>query len=146
YGDTRDGLAAETVRVTEVRARRFEINVRGEGTVFGVKFRPAGLTAMFGTPAEALRDPTLRANRPIPQRENQTPAALTPTVEHAPWTARVDHILATALPPHDPDYELLLKVIKSMLTDRTLLSVSQIEHRVGIGRRKLQRMFSHYVG
>ena len=146
HGDTRDGLAAETVVVTGVPARRFEINVRGEGTVFGIKFRPGGFTAMFGIPANALRDLTLPANRLIPQRVNQTLAGLEPTLELSNWTARVDHILATALPPHDPDYELFLKVIKSMLTDRTLLSVSQIEHRVGIGRRKLQRMFSHYGG
>ena len=146
HGDTRDGLAAETVVVTGVPTRRFEINVRGEGTVFGIKFRPGGFTAMFGIPANALRDLTLPAEGLVPQRVNQTLAGLEPTLELSNWTARVDHILATALPPHDPDYELFLKVIKSMLTDRTLLSVSQIEHRVGIGRRKLQRMFSHYVG
>lgn len=145
-GDTRDGLANETVVVTGVPTRRFEINVRGEGTVFGIKFRPGGFTAMFGIPANALRNLTLPADGLVPQRVNQILAGLAPTLELFDWTARVDHILATASPPHDSDYELFLKVIKSMLTDRTLLRVSQLEHRVGIGRRKLQRMFSHYVG
>jgi len=44
------------------------------------------------------------------------------------------------------DFELLLKVVQLMLHDRSLLRVADVEQRVGVGRRRLQRLFSYYVG
>jgi AraC-like DNA-binding protein len=33
-----------------------------------------------------------------------------------------------------------------MLQDRSLVRVGQVEERCGIGKRRLQRLFEHYVG
>ena len=46
----------------------------------------------------------------------------------------------------DDDYRLLLDVVSTMLEDRSLVRVAQVEERCGIGTRALQRLFQRYVG
>ena len=43
----------ETVAVTGVCTRRFDVDVRGWGSVAGLRFRPGGLAALTGAPASA---------------------------------------------------------------------------------------------
>src|SRR5699024_5738547 len=69
-----------------------------------------------------------------------------PGLQLAEWTARTDRLLAASIPAPDADFELLLKVVQLMLHDRSLLRVADVEQRVGVGRRRLQRLFSYYVG
>lgn len=146
HGARRDVLQDETVVVTGVPTRRFEVNVHGEGSVFGIKFRPGGFTAMFGTPANVLRDHTVPAAGLVPHRVHQALARLEPTLQLTEWTAQVDQVLATIVPRSNLEYESLLNIIQSMLNDPTVVRIGQLEQRQGIGRRTLQRMFSHYVG
>jgi len=49
-------------------------------------------------------------------------------------------------PRPDSDYDLVREVIAQMLADRTLIRVAELEQRIGIGRRTLQRLFARYVG
>lgn len=143
-GDTRDDVHGETVVVSGVPTHRFEVNVKGHGTVFGIKFRPGGFTAMFGTAANTLRDLVVPAVGLVPQPVHETLIGLESELKLSDWTARIDRLLIA--PEPDAEYSMLLDIIARMLTDRTLLRVSQVEQQVGIGRRSLQRLFSHYVG
>jgi AraC-like DNA-binding protein len=49
-------------------------------------------------------------------------------------------------PGPDSDYDLVREVIAQMLADRTLIRVAELEQRIGIGRRTLQRLFARCVG
>ena len=59
--------------------------------------------------------------------------------------ARFEKKQATG-PAPDPAYDLVLTLISDMLGDRTVVRVSQLEQRHGIGRRQVQRLFARYVG
>ena len=61
-GHRRDGIGADAVVVTGVITRRFDVTVRDEGWVFGVKFRPGGLASLAGVNARELRDVTVPAS------------------------------------------------------------------------------------
>lgn len=145
-GDTRHGIGNDSVVVTGVPTRRFDIHVQGRGTVFGIKFRPGGFAAMFGIPAHTLCDRVVPASELVPRDLSEALDVFGPELSLAEWTARTDRLLAASIPAPDADFELLLEVVRHMLHDRTLLRVSDVEHRVGVGRRRLQRLFSHYVG
>lgn len=58
----------------------------------------------------------------------------------------VDAVLAPYTHDVEPEYEIVLDVIGTMLGDRTLIRVGQVEDRCGIGTRRLQRLFERYVG
>lgn len=145
-GTTRPEIGDDPVAVTGVPTRRFDVDIHGDGWVFGVKFRPGGFAAMFGTPGNALRDRVVPAAGLVPDRVRAELAGLGPTLDFADCTARADQSLAAVRPRPDSEYDLVREVIAQMLADRTLLRVAEVEQRIGIGRRTLQRLFARYVG
>ena len=137
----------ETVAVTGVCTRRFDVDVRGWGSVAGLRLRPGGLAALTGAPASAWRDRSVPAGDVLP-----APLAATladPDLAAAPhaWAEAAESGLAAlAEGTADPRYDLLLDVVADMLADHALLAVSDAAARHGVTVRTLQRLFTHYVG
>lgn len=136
----------DPVVLTGVVTRRFDVDVRGWGWIFGVKFRPGGFAAYAGGRACDWTDRVLPASTQCPAAVVDALREAGPSmpVEHVSW--ELDTALLAQAPPVDPRHQELLTVVQDMLEDRTLLSVAQVERRHGNSRRTLQRRFSHYVG
>lgn len=145
-GNTRPAVGADPVVLTGVISRRFDVTVRGRGWVFGVKFRPGGLTALTGVPAHTVRDRTVPAVSQLPEPIVAGLRTLGPDRTPADCVAYVDTVLAGLPRPADGGFDTVLTLVADMLGDRSLLRVAQVEDRHGIGRRRLQRLFAHYVG
>jgi AraC-like DNA-binding protein len=146
-GHLRPGVdAAEPVVVTGVVTHRFEVTVADQGWVFGVKFRPGGLASLAGGSVRPLRDRTVPAGGIFPRASVEALGELGPQLTGEHCRRRVDALLAGSARSPEPAYETLLGVVATMLEDRTLIRVGQIEERCGIERRRLQRLFERYVG
>jgi AraC-like DNA-binding protein len=138
--------AGESLVVTGVVTRRFDVDVRGWGRVVGVRFRPGGLAALTRHFASEWTD------RVVPARD-LLPAGLCDLLVDPALAARPDEWAATAeveivrlAPDPDPRYAQLLDVVAGMLADRSLLTVADVCRRQGVTPRSLQRLFSEYVG
>ena len=144
-GHQRPEVGDDPVVVTGVLTHRFDVDVRDQGWVFGVKFRPGGLTSLAGVSARPLRDATVEASAVLPSATVAAMRALGPDLSPAECRQRVDSILHTDQEP-EPAYETVLEVVSAMLEDRSLVRVAQVEERCGIEKRRLQRLFERYVG
>ena len=144
-GVTRDGATAPVV-VTGVVTRRFEVTAQGRGWTFGAKFRPGGLAALAGLEARVLRDRTVPAREVLPAHVVDALDGLGPEVDDQGCADRFDEVLKDLATAPDPSYDRVLDVIGTMLDDRGLLRVADVEARCGIGERTLQRLFARYVG
>jgi AraC-like DNA-binding protein len=144
-GHLRAGVGTDPVVVTGVVTRRFDVEVRDAGWVLGVKFRPGGLASLTGTSARPLRDRTTPARELLPDDVVDGLAALGPPLSADECRRRLDQLLVAPGTP-EPAYETVLEVVSTMLADRSLLRVRQVEERCGIERRRLQRLFERYVG
>jgi AraC-like DNA-binding protein len=144
-GVAREGATVPVV-VTGVVTRRFEVVAEGQGWTFGAKFRPGGLAALTGLHARELRDRTLPARELLPAHVVDTLDELGPADADAQCAERFDEVLKELATAPDPAYEAVLDVVATMLQDRTLLRVADVETRCGIGERSLQRLFARYVG
>jgi AraC-like DNA-binding protein len=134
------------VVVTGVATRRFDVELRGEGRVCGVRFRPGGLAALSRRAASGWTDRTVPATTVLPSRlcdELLDPGLV---ADPAAWAAAADARLAALDPGPDERYDQLLRVVGDMLADRSLLAVADVAARHGLGARALQRLFLHYVG
>ncbi|SER34295.1 DUF6597 domain-containing transcriptional factor [Microlunatus flavus] len=138
-----------SVLVTGPVTRRFDVETRGSGWVWGVRFRPGGLPALAGFDASALAERTVAAADLLPA---PVVAALD-AVDDTGATLEADRgRVEAALRPlavaagHDPDHELVLALVADMLADRGLLRVAQVTERHGVSGRRLQRLFARYVG
>ena len=137
----------ETVAVTGVCTRRFDVEVRGWGRVVGLRFRPGGLSALTGRPASAWTDRSVAASEVLPPALVAALGDPDLAETGAEWAEVAERGLATLADERpDPRYELLLDVVADMLADHTMLSVADAADRHAVTVRTLQRLFTHYVG
>ncbi len=137
----------ESVVVTGVCTRRFDVEVRGWGRVVGLRFRPGGLTALTGHPASAWTDRSVAASEVLPR--GLVAELADPELAHdgPAWSHTAEAGLAAlAHDRRDPRYDLLLDVVADMLADHSLLTVADVAERHAVTVRTLQRLFTQYVG
>ncbi len=140
--------SGETVVVTGVATRRFEVQAQGWGRVVGLRFRPGGLAALTGRSASGWTDRVLPARELLPADLCRTLADPDLAAFPDEWAAAAQSGLLTAAPSDgsDPRYDTLLAVVADMLSDRSLIAVADVASRHGVTVRTLQRLFTHYVG
>ncbi len=137
----------ESVVVTGVCTRRFDVEVRGWGRVVGLRFRPGGLAALTGHPASAWTDRSVAATAVLPRALVAELADPALADDGAAWAATAERGLADlAQGRPEPRYDLLLDVVADMLADHSLLTVAEVADRHSVTVRTLQRLFTHYVG
>jgi AraC-like DNA-binding protein len=159
----RHGFPMPAALLHGVVTRRFDILLRGEGRVFGVKFRPGGFAAFAGQDAAAGVDVAAYTDRCLPLATvigasvgsssgeggpiAELQAAILAMDEDDGRVGLMDEFLLARRPKAlDPRYEQLLAIVAAMLADRTLTSVQAVTDRFGIEPRSLQRLFRRYVG
>ena len=137
----------ETVVVTGVCTRRFDVEVRGWGRVVGLRFRPGGLAALTGHPATAWTDRSVAVTDLLPPALAARLADPDLAADGSEWAAVAEAGLAALGDDRpDPRYDLVLDVVADMLADHCLLTVAAVAERHAVTVRSLQRLFTHYVG
>ncbi|NIL76561.1 helix-turn-helix transcriptional regulator [Rhodococcus sp. B10] len=146
-GRVRTGVAdVGPVVATGVLTRRFDVTIAESGWVFGVKFRPGGFASMTGTSARTLRDVLVAAPSMFAPDAVAALGALGPDDDPDRCAAVADEALSIQDAHVEPAYSAVLSIVATMLNDRTLLRVSDVERACDIGTRHLQRLFERYVG
>jgi AraC-like DNA-binding protein len=132
--------------VSGVGRDRFTYAYRGEGRVFGVKFRPGAFLPFLGRPLSDITDAVL----PAEELWGPPAAALASQMSAA---RSVDELVALAeaflrerRPASDPQVENVGEIVAALLHDRTISRVDDVTERFGISPRTLQRLFQRYVG
>ncbi len=146
-GGTRAAVGEDPVVITGVVSRRFDVVATGRCWVFGIKFRPGGLAALAGLDARLLTDRTVPAADRLPAESVALLRTLTADLDPAAAVETAERALAGLVRDDpDPGYDTVLAVVAEMLGDRSLLQVAQVAARHGLSRRRLERLFAHYVG
>ena len=111
---------------------RFRRELRGRGSVLGVKFRPGGFHP-FRPAVHTLTD------RALPAREvfGESPDA---------GIAEVEAFLRARMPAPDPNVELIDDLYAAILADPAITRVQHLGAHCGLSVRSLQRLFREYVG
>lgn len=151
-GSPRAGVGAERVVVTGVATERFDVTTEGEGWVWGVRFRPGGLAALTGTSVRPLTDRTVPASALLPHEAVLALDGLDglrddlDDADAAEVVTRALRLLARRAPDDDPAHDEVLALVGALLADRALVRVQQVVEQLGVPRRRLERLFSHYLG
>ena len=117
-------------------ARRFVVrDLRGQGRVFGVAFRPGCFRPLLRRPVSTITDRTLPAEAVF---GGPLPAEAT--------GATVDAFLLARLPSPDPTTETAAALVERIAATPDLTRVDALAADAGLSVRSLQRLFSEYVG
>jgi AraC-like DNA-binding protein len=133
-------------RVVGVMTKRFETVLRGQGRVFGVKFRPGGFRPWLGRAVATITDrriaPADVFGKPIAQLD----AAIAASDDELAMIERATGFLLARVPPPDPTVERIASLAARIASDRGITRVEHLVTTAGVEARSLQRLFRDYVG
>lgn len=133
-----------TLSVAGVGTGRFTYVYKGTGRVFGTKFRPGAFLPFLGAPVSGLTGSGILAEQLWGPAAADLAASMTGPVDEL--VVQVEGFLRERWPPEDPNVALVGRIVADLLHDRTTTRVDDVTARFGIPPRRLQRLFSRYVG
>lgn len=132
--------------VQAVTTDEFVRRLAGRGHVLGVKFQPAGFRPYLGGPVAAIVDRRLPARSvfgpdvdPLARRVAATDDALARAALVGGFLAGLP---AAPLPMTAP----VNAIVHQVARDRSITRVDDLAARLGVGTRRLQRLFAEHVG
>ncbi|GGD48295.1 AraC family transcriptional regulator [Pseudoxanthomonas indica] len=132
--------------VSGVHTARFTTTLRGDGEVFGIKFRAGGVRATLGMPVSKLRDRTLPAREVLGAWVDELVAVLARSHEDAERIAAINAVLlANTRAPSQAGQRAGI-ILDAIAGDDTLLRVDDVLSRWPMQRRTLERLFDDEVG
>jgi AraC-like DNA-binding protein len=138
---------AGTAEVEPVSTGDFVRRLEGRGWVLGVKFLPAGFRPWLGRPVSTVAGRRLAARDAFGPAIDDLAADVAAHDDPAAAVGLVDEALATwpnvsPLPMTRP----MNALVAHMADDRTITRVDGLADRLGVGTRRLQRLFADHVG
>jgi AraC-like DNA-binding protein len=137
---------AGRLAVAGVRQERMTYPLAGRGRVFGVKFRPGGFAPFIGSPVGDLTDTYVPAEQVWGADGARLERALGAAGGVSELVALTEEFLLRHWPEPDRNTELVGRLVRVLLRDRSVTRVDDICQRYGMSARSLQRLFRGYVG
>jgi len=132
-------------RVAGVPRGRFSEVLDGAGRVFGVRFQPGGFRAFLGAPVSTITDRFLPVEA-VFGAAGRTLAEAVLAAGDAEAVAVMNRFLAARAPERDPTGELVGAMVATIAADPAVTRVDALARQLGVGVRRLQRLFADYVG
>jgi AraC-like DNA-binding protein len=118
--------------------------LQGTGRVFGVAFRPGCFRPYLRSPVSAITD------RSVPARDVFGPdvpvPAMTPAADETAMAGVVEQFLRANLPRQDPTAQSAAAIVAQIAAQPDITRVDTLADRLGTSVRRLQRLFTEYVG
>lgn len=133
-------------RIAGLTTGQFTEVLSGRHRVFGVRFRTGSFRAFLGAPVSAITDRFLGVHEVFGDRVLGLEHALLSAPDEAGMAAIMDRFLGPLAPRRDGLASLAEEVVATIATDRGLVRVEDVAGALGVGPRRLQRLFAEYVG
>ncbi|MBS0418769.1 MAG: AraC family transcriptional regulator [Proteobacteria bacterium] len=132
-------------RIFGVQLSKFSRELRGQGRVVGVKFRPGAFYPFLHRPVSTI------ANSSLPLQELFIGAAdaereMFARSNDAEIIEVASRFIAERLPQEDPAVGTACEIVEAIATDKAITRVQHILARWETKERTLQRLFARYVG
>ena len=125
----------------------FTRRLAGAGQALGVRFRPGGFRPFNSRPIFSLNDRVVPAARLFgPAADEACAVVMADGADDATMVASAAELLRGFDAAADPVVEQAAKLVKRITEDPGLQRVAQLAEASGLSERKLQRLFSDYVG
>lgn len=124
----------------------FDRPLLGAGKVLGVRFAPGGLRPFISQPLSTFTDTTIAADGLLGMPAAQAEALVLAQAGDTAMVAQAQALLLARLPQVDESALLAARLTAAAAAHDGPASVAQLCARMAIGERRLQRLFSDYVG
>ena len=125
----------------------FTRRLSGAGKALGVRFRPGGFRPFYSRPIFTLNDRVVPAARLFgPAADEACAVVMAECADDAAMIAAAAGLLRGSGADAGPGTEQAAELVKRITEDPGLQRVAQLAEASGLSERKLQRLFSDYVG
>ncbi|RUL70984.1 helix-turn-helix domain-containing protein [Dyella choica] len=125
---------------------RFMRRLKGQGQVFGIKFKAGGFHPFYGAPVSRLQDRSLDPRQVFGADAAGFESDILAGANVDAMAEVAERLLLAHLPTADPNIGLVSELVADIATDRSLTSVVALVQRTGLAKRALQRLFNQYAG
>lgn len=139
-------IEPERVAVHGVTTRSFTYPLRGQGRVFGIKFRPGAFYPFGQTPVARLTDSSISLWEAFGDDCPPLITAFRAQADVPTLIALAEAFLRERLPAPDPTVTRINQIVDAIIADRTITRVAAVARQFGLTPRTLQRLFRRYVG
>lgn len=129
-----------------VDTKVFTRRLQDAGKVLGARFRAGCLRPFTGVPASSLTDAVVPAATYFGHEAEAANEAIMNAGGDEEMVAIATALLRATAPPRDPVAEQVADMVGRITSDRELRKVGQLTGLFGMSERRLQRLFSEYVG
>ena len=124
----------------------FAAALTGRGRVLGVRFRPGGLRPFLAGPVSMLTDREVGIEEHFDIDVARWRAAVLTAPSAAAAAATGDDVLIPLVPLFDPTVDQVAEIVDGIRDDPALTRVDMVAKQYKVGVRRLQRLFTEYVG
>lgn len=132
--------------VTGVTTTRYDRHLTGAGFVVGARFKPGGFRPFIQGSVAELTDTHLPISQVLQRDTTALEVAVRQNADRAGQVSLLTEFLLHHLPEPDPRSVAIAALVDRISGDRQLTRVTQVADVAGVSVRKLQRLFSEYVG
>jgi AraC-like DNA-binding protein len=125
---------------------RFTRVLDGLGWAFGIKFRPAGFRPFFGSRVSSLTGQSVPVSDVFGRDGSAYVAQLRSLLGVAEMAEAAAAFLRRQTAPVDETVVLINAIVAAIVADRAITRVADVVERYALSERRLQRLFSEYVG
>jgi AraC-like DNA-binding protein len=139
-------FTASRLAVTGVGLSVFTHPLVGEGSAYGVKFRPGGFRPVSRQQVHLLNDRTVPASEVFGPAADRLQERLRRGAAFDQFIGLLEDFIRERRPAPDPVLNRLAPMFEALLLDPSVSRVGTVATRFGISPRSLQRVFREYVG
>ncbi|RNC84744.1 MAG: AraC family transcriptional regulator [Balneola sp.] len=124
----------------------FLLENTGRSGMIGIKFRPQGITTLFGTNMEPLTDDVVELETTLPGQFDPVSSMLLGKDHFSKKITALSSFLEDSVNSKETSDQLIDKVLQLIFTRNGVLSVSEIVDQLDVSERKLERSFKKFIG
>lgn len=124
----------------------FKRVLKGNGEVFGIKFKPAGFYPFIEYDVSYLTDKKLKYNDVFDENVNSIEKDLLRIDKDVDKVTYVDNLFLNLLPEKEYQIKRINKIVNEIINNIQILQVDDITEKCYISKRSLQRNFKKYIG
>jgi AraC-like DNA-binding protein len=125
---------------------KFSRVLKGRGRVFAVKFTPGGFHPFARVPVSRFRDVTVSLRHVFGAEGVALDRAVLAARTDLSRITIVERFLRARHPEPDENVRLVSSIVSSAARERAILKVDNLVDRFALNKRRLQRLFTKYVG
>ncbi|MCG8372403.1 MAG: helix-turn-helix transcriptional regulator [Balneolales bacterium] len=124
----------------------FMLENTGVSGMIGIKFKPFGITKLFGVNMLSLTDTVIPLNEILEQPFEEISESMD---SENPYSGKIDSLneFFSQVPVYETANDQLIELaIRTIFRKHGLITVSELNEIAGTSERKLERLFNKYIG